>query len=80
MTDRVYTSDQNEDAVLGCINIDMIKLLKDEIVFLRGWLISRIKVKSKNNQSLDRTELTLSKSPEKMQRISAQQSKPVYWL
>ena len=35
-TDRVYTSDQNGDTAQECINIDMLKLLKDEIAFLRG--------------------------------------------
>ena len=34
-TDRVYTSNRNGDAAQECINIDMIKLLKEEIAFLR---------------------------------------------
>ena len=35
-TDRVYSSNQNGDTVRECINIDMIKLLKEEIAFLRS--------------------------------------------
>ena len=35
-TDKVYSSNQNGDTARECINIDMIKLLKEEIVFLRS--------------------------------------------
>ena len=37
-TDRVYSSNRNGDTANECINIDMIKLLKDKIAFLRGEL------------------------------------------
>ena len=37
-TDKVYSSNRNGDTAQECINIDMIKLLKDEIAFLRGEL------------------------------------------
>ena len=36
--DRVYSSNRNGDTAQECINMDMIKLLKDEIAFLRGQL------------------------------------------
>ena len=36
--DRVYTSDRNGDTAPESINIDMLKLLKDEIAFLRSEL------------------------------------------
>ena len=39
-TDRVYISDWNGDTTQECINIDMIRLLKDEIAYLRGELSS----------------------------------------
>ena len=39
-TDRVYISNRNGDTTQECINIDMIRLLKDEIAFLRGELSS----------------------------------------
>ena len=44
---RVYRSDQNEDAAHGCINIDMIKLLKDEIAFQRGELSRELRSNQK---------------------------------
>ena len=34
-TDRAYTSNWNEETAEESINIDMLKLLKDEIAFLR---------------------------------------------
>ena len=37
-TDRVYTSDRNGDTAQESINIDMLKLLKDKIAFLRSEL------------------------------------------
>ena len=37
-TERVYSSNRNGDTAQECINIDMIKLLKDEIAFLCGEL------------------------------------------
>ena len=37
-TDSVYISDQNGDTTKEYLDIDMIKLLKDEITFLRGEL------------------------------------------
>ena len=37
-TDRVYTSDQNGDTAQECIKIDILKLLKDKIAFLRSEL------------------------------------------
>ena len=39
-TDRVYISNRNGDTTQECINIDMIRLLKDEIAYLRGELSS----------------------------------------
>ena len=39
-TDRVYISDWSGDTTQECINIDMIRLLKDEIAYLRGELSS----------------------------------------
>ena len=49
-TDRVYTSNWNGDTAQEWINIDILKLLKDEIVST-WWAFSRIKVKSKNNSA-----------------------------
>ena len=37
-TDRVYTSDRNGDTAKESINIDMLKMLKDKIAFLRSEL------------------------------------------
>ena len=37
-TDSVYTSDRNADTTQEYLDIDMIKLLKDEIAFIRGKL------------------------------------------
>ena len=37
-TDSVYTSDRNVDTTQEYLDIDMIKLLKDEIAFIRGKL------------------------------------------
>ena len=49
LPDRVYTSDRNGDTAQECINIDMIKLFKDEIAFLRGKLSRELR--SNQNQS-----------------------------
>ena len=65
-TDRVYSSNRNADTAQECINIDMIKLLKDEITYLRGELSRELKIKSKNSRSLIRTTFTLSNSSEKV--------------
>ena len=65
-TDRVYSSNRNADTAQECINIDMIKLLKNEITYLRGELSRELKIKSKNSRSLVRTTFTLSDSSEKV--------------
>ena len=46
-TERVYSSNQNGDTAQECINIDMIKLLKDEIAFLRGELFPELRSNQK---------------------------------
>ena len=37
-TDKVYTPDRNGDTAQESTNIDMLKLLKDKIAFLRSEL------------------------------------------
>ena len=59
---RIYSSNRNGDVAQESINIDMIKLLKDEIVFLYGELSRELRSNQKNNRSLARTKLTLSNS------------------
>ena len=59
-TERVYASNRNGDTVQECINIDMIKLLKDQIAFLRGELSRELRSNQKTK------ELTLSNLSEKM--------------
>ena len=56
---RIYSSNRNGDAAQESINIDMIKLLKNEIVFIYGEL-------SRELRSNQKTKLTLSNSSEKM--------------
>ena len=51
-TDRVYSSNRNADTAQECINIDMIKLLKDEITFLRGELSRELKISQKTIEVL----------------------------
>ena len=46
-TDTIYTSDRNGDTVQECINLDMIKLLKDEIAFLRSELSRELRSNQK---------------------------------
>ena len=46
-TERVYSSNRNGDTAQECINIDMIKLLKDEIAFLRGELFPELRSNQK---------------------------------
>ena len=46
-TERIYSSNRNEDTAQECINIDMIKLLKDEIAFLRGELSRELRSNQK---------------------------------
>ena len=46
-TERVYSSNQNGDTAQECINIDMIKLLKDEIAFLRSELSRELRSNQK---------------------------------
>ena len=46
-TERLYSSNQNGDTAQECINIDMIKLLKDEIAFLRGELFPELRSNQK---------------------------------
>ena len=65
-TDRVYTSDRNGDTAQECINIDMLKLLKDEIASLRSELSRELRSNQKKQLSLARTEHTLSNSSEKI--------------
>ena len=45
--DRVYTSDRNGDTAPESINIDMLKLLKDEIAFLRSELSRELRSNQK---------------------------------
>ena len=51
-TDRAYTSNRNGDTAQECINIDMIKLLKDEIGFLRGELSRELRSNQKTIEVL----------------------------
>ena len=46
-TDRVYSSNRNGDTAQECIKIDMIKLLKDEIAFLRDELSRELRSNKK---------------------------------
>ena len=49
--DRVYSSNRNGDTGQESINIDMIKLLKDEIAFLRGELSRELRSNQIKKQS-----------------------------
>ena len=51
-TDRVHTSDRNRDTAQESINIDMLKLIKDEIAFLRGELSRELKSNKKTIELL----------------------------
>ena len=51
-TERVYSSNRNGDTAQECINIDMIKLLKDEISFLRGELSRELRLNQKTIEVL----------------------------
>ena len=51
-TERVYSSNRNGDTAQECINIDMIKLLKDEIAFLRGELSRELRSNQKTIEVL----------------------------
>ena len=51
-TDSAYTSNQNGDTAQECINIDMTKLLKDEIAFLRGELSQELRSNQKTIEVL----------------------------
>ena len=64
-TERVYSSNQNGDTAQECINIDMIKLLKDEIAFLRGELSRELRSNQKTIK-VNKITLTLSNSSEKV--------------
>ena len=46
-TDRIYTSNQNGNTAQEWINIDLIKLLKDEIAFLRDELYRELRSNQK---------------------------------
>ena len=46
-TERVYSSNRNGDTAQECINIDIIKMLKDEIAFLRGDLSRQLRSNQK---------------------------------
>ena len=46
-TDRVYASDRNGDTAQESINIDLLKLLKDEIAFLHGELSPELRSNQK---------------------------------
>ena len=50
--DRVYTSDRNGDTAPESINIDMLKLLKDEIAFLRSELSRELRSNQKTIEFL----------------------------
>ena len=63
--DRVYSSNRNGDTAQECINIDMIKLLKDEIAFLRGELSRELRSNQKTIE-VNKITLTLSNSSEKV--------------
>ena len=64
-TERIYSSNRNEDTAQECINIDMIKLLKDEIAFLRGELSRELRSNQKTIE-VNKITLTLSNSSEKV--------------
>ena len=64
-TDKVYSSNRNGDTAQECINIDMIKLLKDEIAFLRGELSRELRSNQKTIE-VNKITLTLSNSSEKV--------------
>ena len=51
-TGRVHTSNRNRDTAQESINIDMLKLIKDEIAFLRGELSRELKSNKKTIQFL----------------------------
>ena len=51
-TDRVYTCNWNGDTAQGCINLDMIKLLKDKIAFLHGELSLELRSNQKTIDTL----------------------------
>ena len=51
-TVRVYSSNRNGDKAHECINMDMIKLLKDEIAFLRGELSRELRSNQKTIEVL----------------------------
>ena len=51
-TDRAYSSVRNGDTAQEFINIDMIKLLKDEIAFLRGELSRELRANQKTIEVL----------------------------
>ena len=67
-TDRVNPFNQNRDTAQECINIDMIKLLKDEIAFLLGELSQELK---SNKKVIEVFLEQNSNSSEKMLRILA---------
>ena len=67
-TDRVNPFNQNRDTAQECININMIKLLKDEIAFLRGELSQELK---SNKKVIEVFLEQNSNSSEKMLRILA---------
>ena len=64
-TERVYSSNRNGDTAQECINIDMTKLFKDEIAFLRGEL-SRELTSNQKTIEVNKITLTLSNSSEKV--------------
>ena len=67
LTDRVYSSNRNGDTAQECINIDIIKMLKDEIAFLRGDLSRQLRSNQKAIEVLlEQHTLTLSNSSEKV--------------
>ena len=51
-TDSVYISDRNGDTTKEYLDIDMIKLLKDEIPFLRGELCLELRWNQKTIKAL----------------------------
>ena len=51
-TERAYSSNRNGDTAQECINIDMMKLLKDEISFLRGELSRELRLNQKTIEVL----------------------------
>ena len=64
-TERVYSSNRNGDTAQECINIDMTKLFKDEIAFLRGELSRELRSNQKTIE-VNKITLTLSNSSEKV--------------